>query len=111
VLDLFALFTVPIVVMLVFYFVAIRGTELGAGPKYQLAPLLIKTASYMLGGPASGQAAGIVALLAAAAICMVLIWLMSNRDDDWIFYTVVILAPLELIAIRRPEHPVTEIVI
>jgi len=47
--------------MLVFYFVAIRRTELGAGPKYQLAPLLIKTASYMLGGPASGQAAGIVA--------------------------------------------------
>ncbi len=103
-LDLFALFTVQIVLMLVFYFVAIRRTELGAGPKYQLAPLLIKTASYMLGGPASGQAAGIVALLAAAAICMVLIWLMSNRDDDWIFYAVVILAPLGLIAIRRPEQ-------
>jgi len=104
VLDLFALFTVQIVLMLVFYFVAIRRTELGAGPKYQLVPLLIKTASYMLGGPASGQAAGIVALLAAAAICMVLIWLMSNRDDDWIFYAVVILAPLGLIAIRRPEQ-------
>jgi len=35
---------------------------------------------------------------------MVLIWLMSNRDDDWIFYAVVILAPLGLIAIRRPEQ-------
>jgi hypothetical protein len=104
VLDLFALFTVPIVVMLVFYFVAIRGTELGGGPNYQLAPLLIKTASYLLGGPASGGAAGIVALFAAAAICVVLIWLMFDRDDRWIFYAVVIVAPLGLIAIQRPEQ-------
>src|SRR4029077_8500143 len=47
VLDLFALFTVPIVLLLAFYFVAIRGMEVGGGPKYQVTPLLIKTASYM----------------------------------------------------------------
>ena len=48
VLDLFALFTVPGVLLLVFYFVAIRGMEVGGGPEYQLEPLLIETASYML---------------------------------------------------------------
>src|SRR4030095_7175008 len=68
VLDLFALFTVPIVLLLAFYFVAIRGMEVGAGPDYQVVPLLIKTASYMLGGPASGAAAGLAALLAVASI-------------------------------------------
>jgi hypothetical protein len=104
VLNLFALFTVPIALMLVFYFVSIRGMEIGGGPKYQLAPLLIKTASYMLGGPASGRAAAILALLGVTAICVVLIYLMFHRDDRWIFYAVVIVAPFALIAIHRPEQ-------
>jgi hypothetical protein len=102
VLDLFALFTVPIVLLLAFYFVAIRGMEVGGGPKYQVTPLLIKTASYMLGGPASGAAAGIAALLAVASIYVVLVYLMFERDDRWIFYAVVIVAPLGLIAILLP---------
>src|SRR5437867_6093878 len=102
VLDLFALFTVPIVLLLVFYFVSIRGMEVGGGPKYQVTPLLIKTASYMLGGPASGAAAGIAALLAVAAIYVVLVYLMFEGDDRWIFYAVVIVAPLGLIAILLP---------
>jgi hypothetical protein len=102
VLDLFALFTVPIVLSLAFYFVAIRGMEIGGGPKYQVTPLLIKTASYMVGGPASGAAAGIAALLAVASIYVVLIYLMFERDDRWIFYAVVIMAPVGLIAILLP---------
>jgi len=102
VLDLFALFTVPIVLLLAFYFVAIRGMEVGGGPKYQVTPLLIKTASYMLGGPASGAAAGIAALLAVAAIYVVLVYLMFERDDRWIFYAVVIVVPLGLIPILLP---------
>ena len=101
-LDLFALFTVPIVLLLAFYFVAIRGMEVGGGPEYQVTPLLIKTASYMLGGPASGAAAGIAALLAVASIYVVLVYLMFERDDRWIFYAVVIVAPLGLIAILLP---------
>jgi hypothetical protein len=102
VLDLFALFTVPIVLLLAFYFVAIRGMEVGGGPKYQVMPLLIKTASYMLGGPASGAAAGIAALLAVASIYVVLVYLMFERDDRWIFYAVLIVVPLGLIAILLP---------
>ena len=102
VLDLFALFTVPVVLLLAFYFVAIRGMEVGGGPKYQVTPLLIKTASYMLGGPASGAAAGIIALLGVASIYVVLAYLMFERDDRWIFYAVVIVAPLGLIAILLP---------
>jgi hypothetical protein len=102
VLDLFALFTVPIVLLLAFYFVSIRGMEVGGGPKYQVTPLLIKTASYMLGGPGSGAVAGIAALLAVASIYVVLVYLMFERDDRWIFYAVVIVAPLGLIAILLP---------
>ncbi len=104
VLDLFALFTVPVALMLVFYFVAIRGMEVASGPTYPLWPLVVKTASYTLGGPASGATAGIIALLAVAALCVVLICLMVDRDDRWIFYAVVIVAPLALIAIQRPEQ-------
>ena len=104
VLDLFALFTVPIVLLLAFYFVAVRGMEVGGGPEYQVTPLLIKTASYMLGGPASGAAAGIAALLAVASIYVVLVYLMFERDDRWIFYAVVIVVPLAVIAIQRPEQ-------
>jgi hypothetical protein len=99
VLDLFVLFTVPIVMLLAFYFVAVRGMEVGGGPEYQVTPLLIKTASYMLGGPASGAEAGIAALLAVASIYVVLVYLMFERDDRWIFYAVVIMAPLGLIPI------------
>jgi Dolichyl-phosphate-mannose-protein mannosyltransferase len=102
VIDLFALFTVPIVLLLAFYFVAVRGMEVGGGPEYQVAPLLIKTASYTLGGPASGATAGIAALLAIAAIYVVLVYLMFENDDRWIFYAVVIMAPLGLIAILLP---------
>jgi hypothetical protein len=90
--------------VLVFYFVAIRGMEVAGGPTYRLWSLLIKTASYTLGGPGSGAAAGIIALLAVAALCVALIYLMFDRDDRWIFYAVVIVAPLALIAIRRPEQ-------
>jgi hypothetical protein len=102
VLDLFALFTVPIILLLAFYFVAIRGMEVGGGPEWQVTPLLIKTASYMLGGPASGAAAGIVALLAVASIYVVLIYLMFERDDRWIFYAVVIVVPFGLLSILLP---------
>src|SRR4051812_5103257 len=98
-LDLFALFTVPIVLLLAFYFVALRGMEVGGGPEYQVMPLLIQTASYMVGGPASGVAAGIAALLAIASIYAVLVYLMFERDDRWIFYAVVIVVPLGLIPI------------
>lgn len=98
-LDLFALFTVPIVLLLAFYVVAVRGMEVGGGPEYQVKPLLIETASYMLGGPASGVAAGIAALLAIAFIYGSLVYLMFERDDRWIFYAVVIVAPLGLIPI------------
>jgi hypothetical protein len=99
VLDLFTLFTVPIILLLAFYFVAVRGMEIDGGPEYQVTPLLIKTASYVLGGPASGAAAGIAALLAVASIYVVLVYLMFERDDRWIFYAVVIVAPLGLIPI------------
>jgi len=104
VLDLFALFTVPLVLLLAFYFVAIRGMEVASGDTYRRLPLLIKTASYTLGGPGSGAVAGILALLAVAALCVALIYLMFNHDDRWIFYAIVIAAPLALIAIRRPEQ-------
>jgi hypothetical protein len=104
VLDLFALFTVPAVLLLAFYFIAVRGMKVGGGPEYQVMPLLIKTASYMLGGPASGAAAGIAALVALASTYVVLVYLMFERDDRWIFYAVVIVVPLAVIAIQRPEQ-------
>ena len=104
VLDHFALFTVPVALLLVFYFVALRGMEVASGDTYRLWPLLIKTASYTLGGPGSSAVAGIIALLAVAALSVALIYLMFNHDDRWIFYAVVIAGPLALIAIKRPDQ-------
>src|SRR5216117_1898350 len=57
VLNLFALFTVPIVLLLAFYFGAVRGMEVGGGPTYQVPPFPVEPASYILGGRASGAAA------------------------------------------------------
>lgn len=104
VIDVFALFSVPVALILVFYCISIRGMEVAGGPAYRLWPLLIKTASYTLGGPGNGAVAGIIALFAVAALCVTLIYLMSEGDDRWIFYAVVIVAPLVLIAIQRPEQ-------
>lgn len=101
-LDLFTIFVVPIGLLLVFYVVSLRGYEVGGGPEYQVMPLLIKTASYMLGGPASGAAAVIIALLAVASIYVTLAFLMFEHDDRCIFYIVVIAVPLGLLAILLP---------
>lgn len=98
-LDLFVLFTVPVVLLLVFYLIALRGFEVGGGPEYRVMPLLIKTASYMVGGPASGTLAGIAALVAVASVYGGLAYLMFERDDRWVFYAVVIVAPLVLLPI------------
>jgi hypothetical protein len=102
--DLFALFAVPVGLLLVFYLVALRGFVVAKGEPYRLWAVLIKTASYMVGGPGSGTVAGIIALLAVAALYVALNCLISDPDDRWIFYGVVIVAPLALIAIHRPEQ-------
>ena len=104
VLDLFVLFTVPAVLLLVFYCVSIRGMEVPGGPTYRFLPLLIETASYTVGGPGSGVVAGIVALLAVAALCVAMIHLKYDGDDRWIFYAVVLVTPLVMVAIARPEQ-------
>ena len=104
VLDLFALFAVPLALLLVFYFVAIRGMEITGGPTYRLWPLLIKTASYTLGGPANGAVAGLVAVVGVAALCVATMRLKYDGDDRWIFYGVVLITPLVVIAIARPEQ-------
>ena len=46
--------------------------------------------------------AGIAALLAVASLYVVLIYLIFERDDRWIFYAVVIVVPLGLLAILLP---------
>jgi hypothetical protein len=104
VLDLLALFVVPIALMLAFYLVAIRGMEVASGPTYRLLPLLIKTASYTLGGPGSGALAAVIALCAVAALFVALIYSKFDRDDRRVFYAVVILAPAAVIAIQQPEQ-------
>jgi Dolichyl-phosphate-mannose-protein mannosyltransferase len=102
--DLLRLFAVPATLSLLFYLVAIRGMELGGGEPYVLAPLLAKTASYMVGGAGEGAVAWIVAILAGAAIVACLLALVRRRDEHWFFYAVVIAAPLLLIAITRPDQ-------
>jgi hypothetical protein len=42
--------------------------------------------------------------MAVAALCVALIYLMFERDDRWIFYAAVIVVPLAVIAIQRPEQ-------
>jgi hypothetical protein len=56
------------------------------GPTYRLWPLLIKTASHARRAW-EWRAAGIVALLAVAALCVALI-LMVEGDDRWIYAVV-----------------------
>jgi hypothetical protein len=102
--KLLRFFLVPVGLALFFYFGSIRDMKVGGGPPYDLAALLVKAASYMVGGPGDGVGADVSALLAAASICAALFWLMRRRDDQWLFYAFVIAIPLALIAIKRPEQ-------
>jgi hypothetical protein len=104
VIDFFTLFTVPVLLVLVFYFVSIRSMATGGADKYRLWPLLLKTASYVLGGPGSGVAAGVTALATVAGLCVALICLVFQRDDRWVFYAVVIVTPLAVTAILWREQ-------
>jgi hypothetical protein len=102
VLDVFKLFTVPVALVLVFYFVALRGFEVGGGPEYRVIPLLIKAASYTVGGPGAGIAAVIAAVFVSVSVYVALATLMFERDDRWVFYAVLIVLPVALIAILLP---------
>jgi len=103
VVDLLRLHALPAALVLLFYGVALRGMELGGGEAYDLVTVLVQTASYALGGPASGELARVAAFAMVAAGAAALVWL-ARRSDQWLFYGLAIAAPLVLLGITRPEQ-------
>ncbi len=102
--DLLILHAVPAVLSSVFYFVSIRGMKIGTGPAYALTPLLVKTASYTVGGAAGGVLGWTAALAMVGAAVLAIGWLVYQRSDQWLFYLPALATPLLLLAIHRPDQ-------
>jgi hypothetical protein len=94
--------TLPVVSGLVLYVGFLRGIELGGGPEYQLARLLVETASLALGGPQGGILAALVGLVFLAGLTVGLRSLMRQKADEWSFYFVVILLPIVQVVVTNP---------
>jgi hypothetical protein len=94
--------TLPVVSGLAFYTGFLRGIELGGGPEYQLAGVLVETASLALGGPQGGPLAILVTLAFLAGLFAGLRLLMRHQPDEWSFFLVVVLLPVVQVAITNP---------
>lgn len=102
--DLLACLGVPAVGLLVFYVLVIRHFEMGDAPPFDLGAVLVKTLSYMGGGPARGPLAWIVAGLAGVMVIAAVIRMGRARRDEWIFFAVVILiSPLMVLLALRSD--------
>jgi len=102
--DLLILHAVPAALSLVFYLVSIRGMKITNGPPYVLTPLLVKTASYTVGGAAGGVLGWAAALAMVGAAVLAIGWLFYRRSDQWLFYLPALATPLLLLAIHRPDQ-------
>jgi hypothetical protein len=97
-------FSLPVVSVAAFAAVSLRNTMVGGGLAYRLDDIAAQALSNLVGGPTGGPlmwiAAGLVAVLFAAAL-----WQRWQAGDRrWILYaTTVVLLPLILGLAGRPE--------
>jgi hypothetical protein len=96
---------VPLAAMGLLYAVDIRHMKIDAAPAYSAKDAVLETLALAVGGPQYGHgafAAAIVAFGLLAAGAFKLFW--TERSDDAVFYlTVIVIAPILLIAFGRSE--------
>ena len=98
-----SLFALPAVIVAVGV-IALRNTTVGGGPAYWIWNIYAKTASTLVGGPASGTLMWIVAAIVAGLFVAALVQDIRAGDDRWIFYgTTVVIVPVILGLFGRPE--------
>ena len=102
--DAFACLGVPALALAVFWVLVLRHFEVGAAPAYEATAVLVKTLSYAGGGPASGPAAWIAAIVFSAVLGIALVGMARRGDDHWVALAVVtVISPLVVLTALRPD--------
>ncbi len=100
--GLLRLHGVPGAFFAAFYWVSLRGMEVGGGPPAGTAGVLVRLLGAGLGGPAGGLEAVPWVLAAALLFAAGLALLARARDDSWVFFAVAVVASPALFLARRP---------
>jgi len=102
--DLLRLFAVPGVFLLLLYWFDIRLTKIGDGPEFDALEVLLRAASYALGGPSSGPLATAVAACAVLGLSGAVAWWAREGRDAWLFLVIAIfVSPALTFMLVRPE--------
>jgi hypothetical protein len=103
--NLVRLHDVPLIALLLLFFVDLRHSDFGAAISYSGAEISLSTVSMAIGGPPAGA----LSYLACAAVLLVLglelARLRREGSELWIlFATAMVIFPLLLIFIARPRY-------
>jgi len=95
-------FVLPGLFFVALYLIDLRHAVNGGGDRFPLWRVVLETLSLAGGGPFSGWAAAVVAVLVAGAFVHGLRVLAREGDDRWVFHLlVVVVMPLGLLVVLR----------
>jgi len=97
-------FAIPVVLLLGYYGFFVRNATIGAGPRYELFAVLVKTLSLAGGGPPAGFLAMGVSACMAGLFLGAIIWLWRKGSDEWVFYVIVVFfSPTVIMILMQPK--------
>ena len=94
----------PLLFLVTFYFVSLRGMEIGGGDRPSFPAVIVKALSLSVGGPiALSSDQLLIALLAAGGGIAALVLMYRDGSDLWAFFlTTIFLSPLFLL-VEQPH--------
>jgi hypothetical protein len=93
---------VPALFFAAFYFLSVRGMEVGGGPPAATAEVLARLIGLGLGGPAEGWAVVPWLVLAGVLFALGMALLLREEGDVWLFFAVAVVGSPALFLVRRP---------
>jgi len=95
---------IPFLFSAAFYILVIRYFFIGAASDYVFSDVMLKTLSYMAGGPANGLWAYAAALCSIVFTLLATTWLRNQQRNEWLFFiTVTALSPLAVLIYINPD--------
>jgi hypothetical protein len=95
----------PICAAAVLYVVHIRHLQIGGGPVFSVAAVVVRAAALALGAPEGGWAAGVAAGLVLALTAVGVRILLKQRCDSAVFFLVaIVISPAVLLLVFPPLH-------
>jgi hypothetical protein len=102
--DLLRLHGLPVILLVAFYLVSLRGLQVGGAPEYVLSDVISKTLALSIGGArVNPQLRWPLAVVAAGLAAAALRCLWMERDDQWIFFLVTLVVAPGLLLLTRPS--------